>query len=99
MKKKTEKSLKMGAPKTVTIAAGSAIPINLTLTKKALKNGVSKRTTTAAVGNVVPINLTLGQGFDKSDKIIITAWCCGPQQWHCPSVRPALKREKASSML
>jgi hypothetical protein len=81
MKKKTKKSLKAGAPK----AAGSAKPISLTLTKKALKIKVSKRIATAAVGNVVPINLTLGRGFDKSDKIIITAWCCGPQQQHCPS--------------
>jgi hypothetical protein len=47
----------------------------------------------AAVGNVIPINLTFGQDFDKEDKIIITAECCGPyHQCHCPSLHFALNK-------
>jgi hypothetical protein len=62
-------------------------------TKKISKVGVSKVITKAAVGRIIPINLTVGHDFDKSDKIIITAECCGPyHQCHCPSMVVSSKK-------
>jgi hypothetical protein len=47
-------------------------------------------TNAAAVGGVIPVNLKLGRNFGKSDKVLLSAECCGPYHqpgcagyWHC----------------
>jgi len=43
-------------------------------------------TNAAAVGGVIPINLKVGRNFGKSDKVMLTAECCGPYAQHCSGI-------------
>ena len=85
MRRKSSRLKRAGMPSKVKVSRASASATRkVTLSpKKSLKHRVAL-SNAARVGGVIPINLKVGRGFGKSDKVIVTAECCGPYQQPCP---------------